>query len=140
MNNQQLINNQQQENKALKQAILHSAVTAASIATFLASGTDKASAHHGWNEYNNQQTLNITGEIQNVSYTSPHTTIVLKTDDNKVWQAVLATPARMVRRGLPQRALQVGQRVKLVGYAHRTDTDEMRAERILIGDRTVELR
>ncbi|MBD2771948.1 DUF6152 family protein [Iningainema tapete] len=139
MNNQQLLNNQQQDNKALKQAILHSAVTAASIATFLASASDKASAHHEWNEYNNQQTLKIIGEIQNINYTSSHTKIVLKTDDNKVWQAVLAPPARKVRRGLPQRALQIGQRVKLVGYAHLTDTDEMRAERIF-GDRTVEMR
>jgi hypothetical protein len=36
--------------------------------------------------------------------------------------------------------LQVGQQVRLVGYPHRTDVNEMRAERITIGKQTVELR
>ncbi|ARV63099.1 hypothetical protein BZZ01_18425 [Nostocales cyanobacterium HT-58-2] len=124
----------------LKKSFVQAALTAATIATFLASGTENASAHHGWSEYNNEQTLNLTGEIQNVNYDNPHTTIEVKTDDNKVWQAVLAPPARLQRRGLPEGSLQVGQRVKLVGYPHRTDTNEMRAERIIIGKQTVELR
>lgn len=132
--------NQQQENKAmLKKGFVEAALSAATIATFLASGTSIASTHHGWSDYNNQQTLNVTGEIRNVTYGNPHTTIEVKTDDNKVWQAVLAPPTRMHRRGLPQEALQIGQRVRLVGYPHRTDASEMRAERIVIGNKTVEL-
>lgn len=135
------MNNQQKENKAMvKKGFVQAAVTAATIATFLAAGTGEASAHYGWSEYNNEQTLNLTGEIQNVIYGSPHTTIEVKTDDNKVWEAVLAPLSRMQRRGLPQGTLQVGQRVRLVGYPHRSDTNEMRAERIVIGNRTVELR
>lgn len=135
------MNNQQTENKAMvKQGFMQAAVSAATIATFLASVTAEANAYYGWSEYNNEQMLNLTGEIQNVSYGSPHTTIELKTDDNKVWEAVLAPPSQMQRRGLPQAALQVGLRVKLVGYPHRSDSNEMRAERIVIGKRTVELR
>ncbi|BAZ21863.1 hypothetical protein NIES4073_27410 [Kalymmatonema gypsitolerans NIES-4073] len=135
------MDNQQQIDKAMvKKGFMHAALTAATIATFLASATENASAHHGWSEYNNEQTLNLSGEIQNISYGSPHTTIEVKTDDNKVWQAVLAPPARLQRRGLPQSALQVGQQVRLVGYPHRTDVNEMRAERITIGKQTVELR
>lgn len=135
------MNNQQQDNPAmLKKGLVYTAVTAATIATFLAGETSKASAHHGWSEYNNQQTLNLTGEIQNISYKNPHTTIQLKTDDNKVWEAVLAPPTRMHRRGLAQGTLQVGQRVRLVGYPHRTDSNEMRAEQIVINNKTVELR
>jgi hypothetical protein len=30
--------------------------------------------------------------------------------------------------------------VTVAGYPHRTDPDEMRAERITVGDKTVELR
>lgn len=135
------MDNRQQANKAmLKKSFVQAALTAATIATFLASGTENASAHHGWSEYNNEQTLNLTGEIQNVKYDNPHTTIEVKTDDNKVWQAVLAPPARMQRRGLAQSALQVGQQVRLIGYPHRTETSEMRAERITVGKQTVELR
>jgi hypothetical protein len=135
------MDNQQQLNKAmLKKGLMQAALSAATIATFLASGTENASAHHGWSEYNNEQTLKVSGEIQNISYGNPHTTIEVKTDDNKVWQAILAPPARLQRRGLPQSALQVGQQVRLVGYPHRTDVNEMRAERITIGKQTVELR
>jgi hypothetical protein len=122
-----------------KQGLIHGAVVAASIATFLTVDATKANAHHGWSEYNNQQTLNVTGEIQQVSQGNPHTTIQLKSGD-KVWTAVLAPPSRMTRRGLPQGALKAGQTVKLVGYPHRSEANEMRAERLIVGDRTVELR
>jgi hypothetical protein len=134
------MNHQQVNKSTVNKGFMHAALTAATIATFLAAGTENAIAHHGWSEYNNEQTLNLSGEIQKVSYDNPHTTVEVKTDDNKVWQAVLAPPARLQRRGLRQNALQVGQRVKLVGYPHRTDSNEMRAERITIGKQTVELR
>jgi hypothetical protein len=97
-------------------------------------------AHHGWSEYNNQQTLNLAGVIRSVNYGNPHVVIQLETSDKKVWQAILAPPSRMQSRGLPQKELVVGKQVKLVGYPHRSQTNEIRAERIIIGDRTVELR
>jgi hypothetical protein len=36
--------------------------------------------------------------------------------------------------------LQAGTTVTVVGYPHRSESDEMRAERITINDKTVELR
>jgi Family of unknown function (DUF6152) len=135
------MNNQQQENKAkLKKGIMHAALTAATIATFLAAKTGKTSAYEGWSGYNNEQTLNLTGEIQNVNYENPHTTIEVKTDDDKVWQAILAPPAECSKLGLPQGALQVGQRVKLEGYLYLpVEVNEMWAERIVIDNKTIEL-
>ncbi|GFE71904.1 DUF6152 family protein [Chroococcus sp. FPU101] len=97
-------------------------------------------AHHGWSEYNNQQTLNLTGVIRSINYANPHVVIQVETSDKKVWQAILAPPSRMQSRGLPQKDLAVGGQVKLVGYPHRSQANEIRAERIIIGDRTVELR
>jgi len=128
------------ESKAmLKKEFVQATVTAASIATFLTVATPGAIAHHGWSEYNNQQTLNLTGEIRSVSYSSPHVTIQLQAA-KKVWLAVLAPPSRLQRRGLPIDTLRVGQKVRVVGYPHRSDANEMRAERIVVGDRTIELR
>lgn len=49
----------------------------------------KADAHHGWSEYNDKQTLNLTGKIRSVGYDSPHTIIELEASDKKVWRAVL---------------------------------------------------
>ena len=100
----------------------------------------KADAHHGWSEYNDKQTLNLTGKIRSIGYDNPHTVIELEASDKKVWRAVLAPPSRMQRRGLPEHALKVGGTVRLVGYPNRSDSREMRAERIVINRKTVELR
>jgi hypothetical protein len=46
----------------------------------------------------------------------------------------------MASRGLPREALKPGATVTVVGYPHRTQADEMRAERITVGGKIVELR
>lgn len=122
-----------------QKGFLYAAVTAAAIATSLSVDVPDALAHHGWSEYNNQQTLTLTGQIQQVNYRSPHTIIQLRSG-NKTWMAVLAPPTRMERRGLRQDALKPGQTVQVVGYPHRRESNEMRAERIVVGKQTVELR
>ena len=53
---------------------------------------------------------------------------------------VLAPPSRMERRGLPRTALAPGTRVTVLGYPSRSDPEEMRAERISIDGKTIELR
>ncbi len=115
------------------------AVTAITVAIFVAAGAGQVTAHHGWSEYDNKQTLNLSGKIQNVSYDYPHVTIQVASSD-RVWLAILAPPSRMQRRGLSAAALKVGETVKLVGYSHQNESNEMRAEQITIGKQTVELR
>lgn len=102
--------------------------------------TPQVLAHHGWSEYDNQQTLNLTGIIRTIGYDSPHVVIELETDDSKLWRAVLAPPSRMQNRGLAENELKVGETVQLVGYPHRSDSGEMRAEQITVGQKTIELR
>jgi hypothetical protein len=46
----------------------------------------------------------------------------------------------MERRGLPRKMLEAGTAASVVGYPNRTDPQEMRAERITISGKTVELR
>lgn len=106
---------------------------------FAVFGAAQVSAHHGWSEYNNDKTLNLTGKVQKVNYESPHVTIQLETPE-KVWIAVLAPPSRMQNRGLPQDGLRAGMAVSVAGYAHRSESGEMRAERIILDGKTVELR
>ncbi|WP_164928747.1 DUF6152 family protein [Gloeobacter violaceus] len=112
-------------------------VTLAALAAL--AGAPGALAHHGWSNYNNAETLDISGKVQSVRYESPHVTIQLQSTD-KVWLAVLAPPARMESRGLPKTALQPGMGVRVEGYAHRSEPNELRAERIVLGEKTVELR
>jgi hypothetical protein len=46
----------------------------------------------------------------------------------------------MDNRGLSREALKVGETATVVGYPNRNKPEEMRAERITIGGKTVELR
>jgi hypothetical protein len=98
-----------------------------------------AFAHHGWSSYDANTTLTLSAPIQTASYQNPHGEITL-TQDGKTWRVVLAPPSRMDRRGLAREALTVGQAVTVVGYPSRVVADEMRAERITIDGKTVELR
>lgn len=70
-------------------------LTAALVVSTLVSpilDVNRALAHHGWSEYNNRQTLNITGVIRRINYDNPHVMIQVETSDKKVWQAILAPP------------------------------------------------
>ncbi len=98
-----------------------------------------ALAHHGWNQYDGDQPLTLTGTIAEANYEFPHGTIRLKTAD-KTWIVVLAPPSRMDNRGLSREALKVGVSATVMGYPHRSVGDELRAERITLGGTTTELR
>jgi hypothetical protein len=98
-----------------------------------------ALAHHGWSEYDSAKLLKLTGKIADSGYEHPHGHIRLVTP-GKTWQAILAPPSRMEARGLSKEALKVGAQVTVEGYANRSKPEEMRAERITAGGKTVELR
>jgi hypothetical protein len=107
-------------------------------ATILAVGAN-AYAHHGWGGYDNSKVLNLTGVIREATYEHPHGTVKLAVE-GKTWEVVLAPPSRMEFRGLSKEMLAVGTRATVVGYPHRNDPEEMRAERITINGKTTELR
>lgn len=95
-------------------------------------------AHHGWSGYQ-EELLKVTGVIEQSSYSNPHGSIHLKTPD-KTWVVVLAPTSRMTNRGLTADMLKVGASVSVEGYQHSTDQTEMRAERISVDGKTIELR
>lgn len=101
-------------------------------------------AHHGWSSYDEKKTLTYTGVIRASGYGNPHGFVRLQVDGDgqqgKVWYVVLAPPGRMETRGLSREMLKEGTTATVVGYPHREKPDEMRAERITISDKTVELR
>lgn len=96
-------------------------------------------AHHGWSGYDAQTALTLTGPLENINYANPHVEVTVKVE-NKPWKAVLAPMFRMDARGLPQGSLKVGETVTLVGYPHRGMDGELRAERIVVAGKTIELR
>jgi hypothetical protein len=98
-----------------------------------------ALGHHGWSEYDSTKGLKLTGKVVESGYEHPHGHVRLEAPD-KTWSVVLAPPSRMERRGLEKGALKPGATVTVEGYPNRGKPEEMRAERISINGKTVELR
>jgi Family of unknown function (DUF6152) len=109
------------------------------IAVLLAFGVTPAAAHHGWSGYDATKEMTLTGTITEAGYEHPHGHVRLDAA-GRVWLVVLAPPTRMESRGLTVSKLKVGNKATVVGYPHRSDPGEMRAERITIDGTTVELR
>ena len=98
-----------------------------------------ALAHHGWSEYDSSKSLTLTGKIIESGYEHPHGHVRLETP-GKTWVVILAPPSRMENRGLPREWLKAGASATVEGYANRNKPEEMRAERITINGKTIELR
>jgi hypothetical protein len=102
--------------------------------------------HHGWANYDQDTELDYEGIILSNDIGNPHTYIdfqVISDEEAEVkeWEVVLAPVTRMRNRGMTDDSmLAVGDTVRVVGYPHRSIENEMRAERIIIGDVTIELR
>ena len=98
-----------------------------------------ALAHHGWSEYDASKPLKLTGKVLKSGYEHPHGHVQLETKD-KTWMVILAPPSRMENRGLPPAEIAAGKTVTVEGYPNREKAEELRAERITAGGKTVELR
>lgn len=98
-----------------------------------------AYAHHGWSEYDSTNLLKLSGKVVESGYEHPHGYVRLATPA-KTWLCVLAPPSRMEARGLAKDLLKAGAILTVEGYANRGKPEEMRAERVIAGGKTVELR
>jgi hypothetical protein len=98
-----------------------------------------AAAHHGWSEYETDKAIKLTGKVLASGYEHPHGHISFAAP-GKTWNVVLAPPSRMERRGLDRALLKPGAVVSVEGYANRDKPGEMRAERITVDGKTIELR
>lgn len=98
-----------------------------------------AQAHHGWGSYDPDQTIRVTAPLREVAWRNPHGEATVEYQ-GKRWTVILAPVARMEARGLSSDMLSSGKPVTLVGYPRRDGTPEMRIERVMVGDKTIELR
>ena len=120
-------------------------------AVFVAPSPTPASAHHGWSGYDSSTLLALSGTIVDVQYGNPHVLVTLEVpaepeedgtieDPPAILTIVMAPPFRSENRGLAREMLAPGVVAAFEGYLHQTEGLELRAERITIGDLTVELR
>jgi len=87
-------------------------------------------AHHGWGGYEARDS-EIIGTLEvPVSTAGPHATMKVRVAD-KVWDVVLAPPARTIAAGLKEGVIPVGAEVKVHGHKHRDAKKlEIKTERV----------
>jgi hypothetical protein len=110
--------------------------------TFLASLallSGAAFAHHGWGSYDASKPVTVAGPILTSKYENPHVTLTVRGSD-KVWTVTLAPTSRMVNRGALVELVGVGKNISAYGYPSTAEKDEMRAERITVDGKTIEMR
>ena len=111
----------------------------AAVAVVAMLGSQASQAHHGWGDYDDKQPLTLKARVVELVYANPHASVVIDAG-GKRWNAILAPISRMESRGASRQALEVNQEITVVGYPSRTTSGEMRVERVILGDKTVELR
>lgn len=96
-------------------------------------------AHHGWSAYDADKVMKLETTLTDVQYRNPHAQVKIE-HQGREWDVILAPTRRMESRGLPKEALTKGKSVKIEGYPRRDGTAEIRAERINVDGKTIELR
>ena len=109
----------------------------AALALTLAAGT--AAAHHGWGSYDAKNPVTVAGKILTSKYENPHVSLTVQAPD-KVWTVTLAPTSRMQSRGALVELVAVGRDISAFGYPSTVEKDEMRAERITVDGKTIEMR
>lgn len=95
--------------------------------------------HHGWADYDQTKPTDFTAKIEELTYENPH--VLAKVKRNKELTTVYLAPVtRMESRGLNADMVKKGASIRFVAYPHKTEKNEMRAERIFVGNDKYELR
>lgn len=95
--------------------------------------------HHGWADYDQTKPQDFKTTIEESTYENPH--VLAKVKFNKEMTTVFLAPtSRMTDRGLTADMIKKGTKVQLVAYPHKTEKNEMRAERIFVDGKKYELR
>jgi hypothetical protein len=96
-------------------------------------------AHHGWGSYDATKPFTVTGVVLTSKFENPHVTLTVQ-GQNNVWTVTLAPTSRMLNRGALAELVAVGKTISASGYPSTAQADEMRAERITVEGKTIEMR
>lgn len=96
-------------------------------------------ANQDWGAYDTGQTLILRGPLKEVRYEDPQARVSLDYQ-GKEWTVVLGPLSRLESRGMTSTDLKPGRPVILVGHPRKDGAPELRAERIVLDGRTLELR
>jgi hypothetical protein len=102
-------------------ALIGIGLVASSLAT-----TPLLSAHHGSSRYDTSKGLELKGTILRVQWANPHTHVYLDVKDEKgvsvIWAVELPPPNYLVRLGITQAKLKMGEVFSVVASPLRAGT------------------
>lgn len=97
-----------------------------------------ASAHHGWNWAEGEQTK-LVGTIQQVSFAPPHPSLVVKVGDVS-WDVDLANPHQTQRAGFVPGSAKAGDQVTILGNRSLDKNKNLiKAVRLTVDGKTYDL-
>ncbi len=110
----------------------HTAVVVAML--FAAS----AWAHHSYSEFDDQQTVEIEGELTKASWINPHAVLTVRAKDTSgkavTWE-IETTPVNFLRRwGVPLEIYALGSTVKVAGWPSKRTSTRMYGTNLLSAD------
>ena len=95
---------------------------------------------HDWPAYDLTKKQTVSGVLRELSYHGQPPMMKIETSDKKMLSVIIAPPARMDFRGVTDDALKPGVTVSVVAYPSKQIKDEIRAESLTVGGKSVELR
>lgn len=95
-------------------------------------------ANHSWKGYESKLEK-VEGTIADTSFKRPHSTLNV-ISEGKTVTVILPSTNRLERRGLASDQLPSGSKIIIEGYQKTDNKNELRAERLTIDGKTVELR
>ncbi len=106
---------------------------------FALSTTPPAFAHHGWGGYEDALS-DVSGIVQEVSFSGAHTKMKLRGTDGNIWDLVLSPPYMTFSVGIRETTIPVGATVKAHGHRHRDMSRfEIKTEQITMGEKTISI-
>lgn len=106
---------------------------------FIASAVLPLAAHHGWSSFDASKPVTIEGKIATSKFENPHVTLTVEMA-GAAWTLMLAPTSRMLNRGATAELVAAGKTISAYGYPSKTEAKVMRAERITVDGKTIEMR
>lgn len=96
-------------------------------------------AHHGWTiDYNPDKPVSVKGVVTKIEWTNPHIHFYVDSTDEKgtvtSWNFEMASPLALQRGGWSRKALPIGAKLTIGGFAGRAVTQRAVANSIVLDD------
>lgn len=94
-----------------------------------------AAAHHSSSEYDENQVVEVQGEVVDVFWRNPHVMIKVATEENgqeAVWELEGSSVSSLRRRGLSSDVLSVGDHVRVAGFPSTRQPGHMSLNHLLL--------